>query len=131
MKAKVDSFKGTLTLLLLSPFIGFLKPVLVSLVDQQAQFGVYSLAIAYSVWFSYLFNSGAYEGLLKRYTLLLEQEKNTELLELESKVSSLWLLALLVLALLSALTALGTGFYFICSSFLVLECCSFIEITCR
>mgnify|MGYP006241736631 CR=1 FL=1 len=119
MKAKVDSFKGTLTLLLLSPFIGFLKPVFVSLVDQQAQFGVYSLAIAYSVWFSYLFNSGAYEGLLKRYTLLLEQKKNTEILELESKVSSLWLLALSVSALLSALTVLGTGFYFICSSFLL------------
>ena len=100
MKAKIDSFKGTLTLLLLSPFIGFLKPVFVSFADQQAQFGVYSLAIAYSVWFSYLLNSGAYEGLLKRYTLLLGQEKNPEISELESKVSSLWLLVLSVSALL-------------------------------
>ncbi|MAD91477.1 MAG: hypothetical protein CMQ54_01955 [Gammaproteobacteria bacterium] len=119
MKAKVDSFKGTLILFLLSPFIGFLKPVFVSFADQQAQFGVYSLAIAYSVWFSYLFNSGAYEGLLKRYTLLLGQEKNPEISELESKVSSLWLLVLSVSALLLPLSVLVTEFYFICSSFLL------------
>ena len=119
MKAKVDSFKATLTLLLLSPLIGFLKPVFVSLVDQEAQFGAYGLAIAYSVWFSYVFNSGAYEGLLKRYTRFLEQGQNAEISELESKVSSLWLLVLSVSALLVSLAVLVAGLYFICSSLLL------------
>ena len=119
MKAKVDSFKATLTLFLLSPLIGFLKPVFVSLVDQEAQFGAYGLAIAYSVWFSYVFNSGAYEGLLKRYTRFLEQGQNAEISELESKVSSLWLLVLSVSALLVSLAVLVAGAYFICSSLLL------------
>ena len=119
MITKVESFKGTLAILMLSPFVGFFKPAFVSIVDQQSQFGAYGLAIAYAVWLSYLFNSGSYEGLLKRYTLLLSRGEDAEISDLESKVSFLWLFVLSVSALLLSLLALVTELYFLLSSILL------------
>jgi hypothetical protein len=119
VQAKIDSFKATLTLLLLSPLIGFLKPVFVSLMDQQAEFGSYSLAIAYSVWLSYLLNSGAYEGLLRRYTQFQEEGKSSQIMGFNDQVSSFWALILSFSLFLSILVSFLTEFYFFCGGFLL------------
>lgn len=119
MQAKIESFKLTLTLLLLSPLIGLLKPICVSLMDKEAEFGAYSLAVAYSVWLSYLLNSGAYEGLLKRYTQFQEEGKSSQIMGLNNQVSSFWALILTLSLFISILVSFIAEFYFICGSFLL------------
>ena len=79
--------------LVLSPLLGFIKVFLVSIIDLSG-FGNYSLAIMYSIWLSYLINSGAYEGLLKRYTHLLEKQQFEKIKKLNAEVCSVWIMLL-------------------------------------
>ena len=67
----------------------------------------------YSLWLSYLINSGAYEGLLKRYTHLLEKQQFEKIKKLNAVVCSVWIILLLLAVILASLFAFVTGLYFV------------------
>lgn len=104
--------------LVLSPLLGFIKVFLVSIIDLSG-FGNYSLAIMYSIWLSYLINSGAYEGLLKRYTYLLEKQQFEKIKELNAQVSSVWMVLLILAIVVASIFVLVTGLYFVSSCLLL------------
>ena len=113
MNIKIKNFKLTLAFLTISPVVGFLKPLLVSIIDGESQFGNYTLAIAYSAWISYIINSGIYEGLLKRYANFFEDGQQDKIIDLNQKVSSFWLLLLIFISLVASSMALILNLYYL------------------
>ena len=112
MKLHINRFKSTLAVLVLSPLVGFAKPVLVAYMDQDSDFGAYSLAIVYSVWLSYVLNSGIYEGLLRFYTRLSEKRKPRAIKSFDIQVKSFWLVILsFALALVTLLSIFADYYY--------------------
>lgn len=113
MNLKLEKFKSTLTFLIISPIVGFLKPLFVSIFDSQSQFGNYSLAIAYAIWLSYIINSGIYEGLLKKYAQFLKNGHQDKLIILNKKVSSFWLLLIIFISIVLSFLALILNLYYL------------------
>jgi hypothetical protein len=116
---KINKLKSTLAFFAISPVVGFLKPLFVSILDDQAQFGNYTLVIVYSVWFSYVINSGIYEGLLKRYAQFFEEDKKDKINTLNNKISSFWLLLLVIVTLFISFFAAISSFYFFSAGLLL------------
>lgn len=119
MNNKVKSIKTTFLLLALSPMVSFLKPVFVSIVDTQGDFGNYSLAIAYSVWFSYILNSGIYEGLLSRYAKSFASGKQLKITLINRKICSLWIIILVFVSAIAIIFSIFTQLYFFSASILL------------
>ncbi len=116
---KIKNLKTTLFLLTLSPLVSFIKPVFVSVVDTQNDFGNYTLTIAYSVWFTYIINSGIYEGLLSRYAKLLTNGKQLKIAQIDRKICSFWLVLLVTVSLIILIFAKYTQLYFFSAGLLL------------
>lgn len=105
--------------MVLGPLVGFLKPLYVSLVDDKAQFGMYTLVIAYAVWFGYVLNSGIYEGLLKRYAIHNDLGNFKFINLIDQKIRSFWFMVLFICIVFCSLLSSISGNFFIFAGILL------------